>query len=73
MYFIFQNSLTELLECQDLHIFPAVSIFVQTISVAIASVTAARILHECLLDAIIRAPMSFFDTTPVGRVLNRFR
>ena len=51
----------------------AISIFVQTISVAIASVTAARILHERLLDAIIKAPMSFFDTTPVGRVLNRFR
>jgi ABC-type multidrug transport system fused ATPase/permease subunit len=36
------------------------------------SIRGARKLFEALLDRIIYAPMRFFDTTPVGRILNRF-
>lgn len=33
---------------------------------------SARILHDRMLDSVIRAPMVFFETTPLGRIINRF-
>ncbi|RUS16120.1 ABC transporter type 1, transmembrane domain-containing protein, partial [Endogone sp. FLAS-F59071] len=36
------------------------------------SLKASRILYVKLLDAVINAPLRFFDTTPVGRIINRF-
>lgn len=36
------------------------------------SIRGARKLFDSLLNRIIHAPMRFFDTTPVGRILNRF-
>ncbi|XP_077987381.1 ATP-binding cassette sub-family C member 4-like [Glandiceps talaboti] len=35
-------------------------------------VTASRKLHNKMFAAIIRTPIYFFDTNPVGRILNRF-
>ncbi|XP_041645026.1 canalicular multispecific organic anion transporter 1 [Cheilinus undulatus] len=47
-------------------------VFLGTLLLANASVNASRILHSRLLNNILRVPMLFFDTTPIGRVVNRF-
>ncbi|XP_025100797.1 LOW QUALITY PROTEIN: canalicular multispecific organic anion transporter 2-like [Pomacea canaliculata] len=33
---------------------------------------ASKDMHNAMLRAILHQPMSFFDTTPLGRILNRF-
>ncbi|RYQ86554.1 hypothetical protein Ahy_B10g106219 isoform D [Arachis hypogaea] len=38
----------------------------------ISNLRAAKRLHDAMLDKILRAPMVFFQTNPVGRIINRF-
>ena len=42
------------------------------LSTAIGGLGAAAGIHERMIDSIIKAPMSFFDTTPSRQILNRF-
>ena len=37
-----------------------------------ASITASKVLFENLTYAVIRAPLRWLDTVPLGRILNRF-
>lgn len=37
-----------------------------------ASIEAAALIHMNVLYCILRAPVSFFETTPTGRIVNRF-
>ncbi|XP_042486678.1 ABC transporter C family member 2-like [Macadamia integrifolia] len=37
-----------------------------------SSLYAAKRLHDAMLHSILRAPMVFFQTNPIGRIINRF-
>ncbi|KAF9182238.1 hypothetical protein BGZ51_004856 [Haplosporangium sp. Z 767] len=50
----------------------SVAHIIQTVIVLFGSLRAARLLYQKLLLAVVRAPLRFFDTTPVGRIMNRF-
>ncbi|XP_030917416.1 canalicular multispecific organic anion transporter 1 [Geospiza fortis] len=50
----------------------AVFLLFATMLTARGAMQASRVMHQQLLSNILRAPMSFFDTTPVGRIINRF-
>ncbi|XBW38432.1 hypothetical protein QEN19_004020 [Hanseniaspora menglaensis] len=38
----------------------------------LAALKAAKNLHEGMVVSTLRAPMEFFETTPIGRITNRF-
>ncbi|KAF0695328.1 hypothetical protein As57867_013803, partial [Aphanomyces stellatus] len=44
----------------------------RTISIYASGIRASRTLFDQMTSALLRAPMSFFDTNPLGRVLNRY-
>ncbi|XP_076445818.1 multidrug resistance-associated protein 1-like [Babylonia areolata] len=52
----------------------ALTVFVVLYSIlmALRRVHAARTMHQKMLNRLLRAPMAFFDTTPLGRIVNRF-
>ncbi|XP_054270085.1 multidrug resistance-associated protein 1-like [Macrosteles quadrilineatus] len=45
---------------------------VSNITLSQGCLIAAAWLHLTMLNRIVRAPMSYFDTTPLGRIVNRF-
>uniref|UniRef100_A0A4W5RE99 ABC-type glutathione-S-conjugate transporter n=1 Tax=Hucho hucho TaxID=62062 RepID=A0A4W5RE99_9TELE len=47
-------------------------VMVSSFTLAMGNIGAARKLHYALLDNKFHTPQSFFDTTPIGRVINRF-
>ncbi|KAG0329331.1 hypothetical protein BG000_000100 [Podila horticola] len=46
--------------------------FINGFYFSLAGARAAKNLHQKALQNIFRAPSSFFDTTPLGRIINRF-
>jgi ATP-binding cassette subfamily C (CFTR/MRP) protein 1 len=50
----------------------AVCIYLAAFALVVGCTRATGLLHAQLLQAVLRAPMAFFDTTPAGRIVNRF-
>ncbi|KAF8763126.1 Multidrug resistance-associated protein 1 like [Argiope bruennichi] len=50
----------------------SIGIFVGSFAVAYGTLAAANSLHDGILINVLKSPMSFFDTTPLGRIVNRF-
>lgn len=49
-----------------------VALFMINVGVLQGTVVASRTMHKKLLSHIMKSPMTFFDTTPLGRLINRF-
>ncbi|KAI7897860.1 uncharacterized protein BX663DRAFT_276584 [Cokeromyces recurvatus] len=45
---------------------------VRSLVLFLGSIKASHRIHSQLLDRILRAKIRFFDTTPIGRIVNRF-
>ncbi|KAJ5216416.1 ABC multidrug transporter [Penicillium cinerascens] len=50
----------------------AALMFLFSLSVSMLATRASRTMMGKALAGVLRAPMSFFDTTPLGRIINRF-
>uniref|UniRef100_A0A7N6BYH4 ATP-binding cassette, sub-family C (CFTR/MRP), member 3 n=1 Tax=Anabas testudineus TaxID=64144 RepID=A0A7N6BYH4_ANATE len=47
-------------------------VLISSFTLAMGNMSAARKLHHNLLTNKLHTPQSFFDTTPIGRIINRF-
>ncbi|EPS37568.1 hypothetical protein H072_8744 [Dactylellina haptotyla CBS 200.50] len=50
----------------------ALFMFIFALTLTVAGTEASKTLMEKAMRNVLRAPMSFFDTTPLGRIINRF-
>ncbi|KAG9323193.1 hypothetical protein KVV02_002982 [Mortierella alpina] len=53
-------------------VYVLIYVVVMWLGFAVARIQASEKIHARLLDKILRLPISFFDTTPLGRIINRF-
>ncbi|KAJ8692856.1 hypothetical protein PTI98_010127 [Pleurotus ostreatus] len=56
----------------SLGISQALASFLMGSTFAMLTYFASQRLHKAAINRVLHAPMSFFDTTPLGRIMNRF-
>ncbi|TDH11131.1 hypothetical protein EPR50_G00057620, partial [Perca flavescens] len=49
-----------------------IAMFGTTLAIALGGIVASRQLHADLLHSVLHSPVSFFEVTPSGNLLNRF-
>lgn len=50
----------------------SICVIASTILLNLACLKGSKMLHNRMLSRVMRAPMSWFNTTPSGRIINRF-
>lgn len=55
-----------------LGIVQALLMFTFSVSLSVLGTRSSRVMLQRAMTRVLRAPMSFFDTTPLGRITNRF-
>lgn len=55
-----------------LGIIQAFLMFAFSVSLSVLGTRSSRVMLQRAMTRVLRAPMSFFDTTPLGRITNRF-
>ena len=49
----------------------AIGVMTMSITIAITTLNASMLMHKVCLERVLKGPMEFFDTTPLGRIVNR--
>lgn len=58
--------------CFGLLLLAGIAVFGYSMAVSVGGIFASRRLHLDLLHNVLRCPMSFFEQTPSGNLVNRF-
>uniref|UniRef100_A0A8C6PLB0 Multidrug resistance-associated protein 1 n=1 Tax=Nothobranchius furzeri TaxID=105023 RepID=A0A8C6PLB0_NOTFU len=66
------NRLMRLSVYGSLGLIQGVAVFGYSLSASIGGILASRFLHQSMLDDVLRSPVSFFERTPSGNLVNRF-
>ncbi|KAF9900251.1 Canalicular multispecific organic anion transporter 2 [Linnemannia zychae] len=53
-------------------LFVITDVMANYMSEVVCGIQASKTIHNRLITRVLRLPMSFFDTTPTGRIVNRF-
>ncbi len=48
------------------------SVLLAVIIITVGTLRASVTLHRQMLERVLGSTMAFFDTTPIGRIVNRF-